>query len=87
MASQKQRDELAITLVTMQMEMIGLTYQDALNTPEWWRVYSITREQEEEFKKKALPLIKKVLRCNRFIAEKTLNWFLFDLGIRVEEKI
>lgn len=85
MASQKQRDELPKTLVTMQMEIIGLTFKDAMNTPEWWRVYSITTEQEEEFKKKALPLIKKVLRCNKSAAEKTLQWFLFDLGLRVED--
>ena len=86
MASQKQRDELPKTLVTMQMEMIGMTFEDAMNTPEWWRVYSITTEQEEEFKKKALPLIKKVLRCNKTVAEKTLSWFLLDLGLRKEDK-
>ena len=62
MASQKQRDELPKTLVTMQMEMIGMTYEDAMSTPEWWRVYSMTSEQYEEFKKKAVPLAKKVLK-------------------------
>ena len=60
MASQKQRDELPKTLVAMQMEMIGMTYEDAMSTPEWWRVYSMTSEQYEEFKKKAEDTIQDV---------------------------
>ena len=60
--SEKQREEINRKLVSMQMEMIGLTYQDAMDTPEFWRVYTLTTEQTEAWRKLAIPLIKKTFK-------------------------
>jgi hypothetical protein len=85
--SEKQREEINRKLVTMQMEMIGLTYQDAMDTPEFWRVYTLTTEQTLEWRKLAIPLIKKTFKCNKRRAEMTLGMFELNLGLRVEDPI
>jgi hypothetical protein len=85
--SDKQREEINRKLVSMQMEMIGLTYQDAMDTPEFWRVYTLTTEQTETWRKLALPLIKKTFKCNKRRAEMTLGMFELNLGLRVEDPI
>ena len=85
--SEKQREEINRKLVSMQMEMIGLTYQDAMDTPEFWRVYTLTTEQTLEWRKVAIPLIKKTFKCNKRRAEMTLGMFELNLGLRVEDPI
>ena len=85
--SEKQREEINRKLVTMQMEMIGLTYQDAMDTLEFWRVYTLTTEQTEAWRKLAIPLIKKTFKCNKRRAEMTLGMFELNLGLRVEDPI
>ena len=85
--TEKQREEINRKLVTMQMEMIGLTYQDAMDTPEFWRVYTLTTEQTLEWRKLAIPLIKKTFKCNKRRAEMTLGMFELNLGLRVEDPI
>ena len=79
----KQREEINKTLVSMQMEKIGLTYEDALNTPEFWRVYTLTTEQSEEWRKDALKIIQKTFKCNKKVAEKIRGWFELNLGLRI----
>jgi hypothetical protein len=78
----KQREEINRKLVSMQMEMIGLTYQDAVDTPEFWRVYTLTTEQTLEWRKAALPLIKKTFKCNKTRAQSTMGWFELHFGLR-----
>jgi hypothetical protein len=80
--TEKQREEINRKLVSMQMEMIGLTYDDAVNTPEFWRVYTLTTAQTLEWRKLALPLIKKTFKCNKRRAELTMAMFELNLGLR-----
>lgn len=80
--TEKQREEINRKLVSMQMEMIGLTYQDAVDTPEFWRVYTLTTAQTLEWRKAALPLIKKTFKCNKRRAELTMAMFELNLGLR-----
>jgi len=81
--TEKQREEINRKLVSMQMELIGLTYEDAMNTPEFWRVYTLTTEQTEEWRKEANKLIQKTFKCNKTTAEKTRGWFELNLGLRI----
>lgn len=80
--TEKQREEVNRKLVSMQMEMIGKTYQDAMDTPEFWRIYSLTTAQTLEWRKVALPLIKKTFKCNRHRAELVMGMFELNLGLR-----
>lgn len=85
--TQKQREEINRKLVSMQMEMIGLTYEDAMNTPEFWRVYTLTTEQTEEWRKKALALIKKTFKINTIKAKAIMDFFELNLGLRVYDLV
>jgi hypothetical protein len=78
----KQREEINRKLVSMQMEMIGKTYQDAMDTPEFWRVYTLTTEQTLEWRKLALTLIQKTFKCNKKKAELIRGMFELNLGLR-----
>ena len=84
--TEKQREEINRKLVSMQMEMIGLTYQDAMNTPEFWRVYTLTTEQTEAWRKDAIKLIQKTFKCNRKKALLTMNMFELQLGLRIQDE-
>lgn len=80
--TEKQREAINRKLVTMQMEMIGLTYEDAMNTPEFWRVYTLTTEQTIEWRKQALALIRKTFKVNKSRGEMIMAMFELDLGLR-----
>ncbi len=80
--TEKQREEINRKLVSMQMEIIGLTYEDAVNTPEFWRIYTLTTEQTIAWRKDALKLIQKTFKCNKRRAEMTMGMFELNLGLR-----
>jgi hypothetical protein len=81
--TEKQREEINRKLVSMQMEIIGLTYEDAMSTPEFWRVYTLTTAQGLAWRKDALKLIQKTFKCNKRRAEVTLAMFELNLGLRI----
>jgi hypothetical protein len=85
--TEKQREEINRKLVTMQMELIGKTYQDAMDTPEFWRVYTLTTEQTETWRKDAIKLIQKTFKCNRKKALLTMNMFELQLGLRIQDEL
>lgn len=85
--TQKQREEINRKLVSMQMELIGLSYEDAMNTPEFWRVYTLTTEQTIAWRKDALKLIQKTFKCNKKRAEMTMSMFELSLGLRVQDDV
>ena len=80
--TEKQREEINRKLVSMQMELIELTYEDAMATPEFWRVYTLTTEQTEIWRKDAMKLIQKTFKCNRRKAELIMATFEVNLGLR-----
>ena len=80
--TEKQREEINRKLVTMQMEIIGRTYEDAMNTPEFWRVYTLTTAQTIAWRRDALKLIQKTFKCNKRRAEVTMAVFELNLGLR-----
>lgn len=83
--TQKQREELPSKLVALQMEIIGKTYEDAMNTPEFWKVFTMTELQLLDFKRRAIFIIQKTLKCNKKKANLALELFLKDLSLRIEE--
>jgi hypothetical protein len=44
----------------------------------------MTQEQHEEFKRYAIPLIKKIFKCNKARAESTFGWFDMQFGLRIK---
>jgi hypothetical protein len=66
--------------------MIDKSMQEAHMTKEWYDKWTMTTEQHDIFKVYALPLIKKVFKCNKSRAESTFQWFDLQFGLRVSDK-
>jgi hypothetical protein len=53
-------------------------------TKEWYNKWTMTQEQHDQFKAYALPLIKKVFKCNKSRAESTFDFFDLQFGLRIK---
>ena len=78
------RENIGEHLVDYQLEMVGKSIQEAHMTKEWYSKWTMTEEQHETFKAYALPLIKKVFKCNKSRAENTFQWWDLQFGLRIK---
>ena len=79
------RENIGNHLVDYQLGMIDKSMQEAHMTKEWYDKWTMTTEQHEVFKAYALPLIKKVFKCNKSKAENTFDWFDLQFGLRIKD--
>ena len=79
------RETIAEHLIDYQLSMIDKSMQEAYMTKEWYSKWTMTTEQHEVFKAYALPLIKKVFKCNKSKAENTFDWFDLQFGLRIKD--
>ncbi len=70
-------------LVEYQLEMIGKTIAEAYKTDQWFSVWTMTEEQHTKLKEYAIPLLKKVFKCNKKRAEGIFGWFDLQFGLRI----
>jgi hypothetical protein len=77
------RENLAEHLVKYQLEMVDKTWEDALADQQWYYNITMTQQQFDEFMLYALPLTKKVLKCNKSKAQVALDWFNLQFGLRI----
>jgi len=78
------RENIGEHLVDYQLEMVGKSIQEAHMTKEWYSKWTMTQEQHDEFKAYALPLLKKVFKCNKLRAEATFQWWDLQFGLRIK---
>ena len=81
------RKNIGDHLVEYQLEMIGKTVAEAYKTDKWYSKWTMTDEQHNELKEYAIPLIKKVFRCNRKRAESIFSWFDLQFGLRIDNNV
>lgn len=79
------RLNVADHLVEYQLNMVGKTMADALKDDIWFLNFTMTTEQHNEFKRYAIPLLKKVFKFNKSKAEETFNWFDMQFGLRIKD--
>lgn len=84
MKSKINRTNIAQHLIEYELNMIGKTIKDVENDTEWYYNNTMTEEQYEEFKKYAIPLLKKIFKFNKSKAEQTFSWFNFQFGLRIK---
>jgi len=77
------RDNITSHLIDVQLKMIGKTRDDVKDDQEWYHNNTLNREQLTDFNVYALPLIKKVYKCNTNRAKTILGWFNLNYGLRV----
>jgi hypothetical protein len=78
------RENIADHLLDYQLGMIDKSIQEAYMTKEWYNKWTMTQEQHDQFKAYALPLLKKVFKCNKSRAESTFDWFDLEFGLRIK---
>jgi hypothetical protein len=78
------RENISEHLLDYQLDIIGKSIQEAHMTREWYNKWTMTQEQHDQFKAYALPLIKKVFKCNKSRAESTFDFFDLQFGLRIK---
>ena len=90
MAKKKKKDMLE-DLVDMMLEKHNSSYQYVLENPiiegePWYLHYTWTKEEEEEYKKKAIEMLTKKYKLSVKMSKQSLLWILLDVGLRTVEE-
>ena len=70
-------------LLEYQFNLIGKTKMDAIMDETWIVGWSLTPDQYAQFKAYAIPLLKKVFKCNTNKAKDTFEWFMMQFGLQI----
>lgn len=81
------RENIAEHLIEYQLGLIGKTIDEVKEYENWFNKFSMTDEDFVKLKSYAIPLLKKVFKCNKSNAEKTFDWFNLQFGLRIENKV
>ena len=84
MKAKVNRANITRHLIEYQLDMVGKRLVDTLDDDMWYFNWTMTQEQHEEFKRYAIPLIKKIFKCNKARAESTFGWFDMQFGLRIK---
>ncbi len=79
------RFNIAEHLVDVQLKMVNRTMFEAMQNPDWFHEWTMTTEQYEEFRKYAIPLLKKIFKFNTNKAKETFNFFNLQYGLRIQD--
>lgn len=66
------------------LSLIGKTMKDAQENTNWFNEWTVTQNQYDEFRKYAVALLKKTLKCNKSKAEYTFEWFYTQFGLKIK---
>ena len=83
MKAKVNRTNISEHLIEYQLNMIGKTINDVKGDEEWYSNNTMTQEQHEEFKRYAIPLLKKIFKFNKAKAEQTFGWFDLQFGLKI----
>lgn len=84
MKAKVNRDNITRHLVEYQLGMVGKTMLDTLDDDKWYFNITMTQEQHNEFKRYAIPLLKKIFKFNKTKADATFDWFNLAYGLRIK---
>tara|TARA_R110000868_G_scaffold406263_1_gene686523 strand:- start:877 stop:1134 length:258 start_codon:yes stop_codon:yes gene_type:complete len=83
MKAKVNRTNISEHLIEYQLNMIGKTINDVKGDEEWYSNNTMTQEQHDEFKRYAIPLLKKIFKFNKAKAEQTFGWFDLQFGLKI----
>ena len=78
------RTNISDHLVQYQLDMIGKTIAEAYKNENWFHEWTMTSTQHDDFEYYAIPLIRKVFKCNKKKAESIFGWFDLQFGLRID---
>lgn len=77
------RENIGEHLFTRQLEIIGKTRIDVIDTDRWHFLFTMSRTQYSEFRDYAIKLMMKTFRCNKNRAIDTFNWYWLQFGVKI----
>jgi hypothetical protein len=79
----QKKDKAIIDLINQMFIIAGhnVTYNDIVGVDNWFREYTMTVEQGEEFKKWGKKYLMKNLQMRTYAAEKEMMWFNLQWGL------
>lgn len=86
MKARVNRTNISEHLVEYQLKMVGKTFSDVEGDEKWYYNNTMTEEQHQEFKRYAIPLLKKIFKFNKARAEQTFEWFNMQFGLRIKQE-
>lgn len=84
MKAKVNRANITRHLIEYQLDMVGKRLVDTLDDDLWYFNWTMTQVQHEEFKRYAIPLLKKIFKFNKGRAEQTFDWFNLQFGLRIK---
>ena len=83
LSREEKREKAVVDLVNQMFVIAGhnVTYDDILGVEDWFRKYTMTVEQGEEFKKWGKKYLMKNLRLYAKMAEREMQWFMLQWGL------
>lgn len=75
-------------LINKMFELSGhrVTYQDVLvRKDDWYNQYTITKDQEEEWIKFGIDVIRKEMKVPKYKAEREMGMVLLNWGLKCKE--
>jgi hypothetical protein len=84
MTAKVNRANITKHLIEYQLDMVGKRLVDTLDDDKWYFNWTMTQDQHEEFKRYAIPLLKKIFKFNKTRAEETFGWFDMQFGLRIK---
>ena len=86
MKAKVNRTNITDHLIEYQLKMVGKTVDEIKEDELWYSNNTMTEEQHEEFKRYAIPLLKKIFKFNKSKAESTFGWFDLQFGLRIKKE-
>jgi hypothetical protein len=79
----QKKDKAVIDLINQMFIIAGhnVTYDDIVGVDNWFREYTMTVEQGDEFKKWGKKYLMKNLQMRAAMAEKEMMWFNLQWGL------
>lgn len=77
--------EVFVELVNLQLVPHGKTYDDVVGDPEWYMKYKTTRDDEINFQKAGIEILRKKLKMSKKLAEQEMSWFILQWGLTTSQ--
>lgn len=78
------RNNIGIRLFDFMLELIGKTRVDVVNTDDWRKRWSLTRNQYDILREHSIAECKRVFRYRKAKAVATFEWFYDKFGLKIK---
>lgn len=83
------KDEWVMKMLIDEMFLISgypdVTYEDILNKEKWYLDYTMTPEQNEQWKQAGVKILRRVKKWTKKRAEREMDWCSFMYGLKLTD--